>query len=155
MLSDPSITLYAVGASVGKTGLVRKAGCCITLEYVDEYGRNSRRVITHPIGNASLARAHLQAAHLALAAVTRPARRLISTKLVCSPEVKVILDEKDPAYSKTQGQNADVVAEARKWVLFYDRLRFAPCDAERLPGLEQALECAENQKGSDTDTVVV
>ena len=154
MVSDLNIILHAVGFS-GEGELVQKAGCCISLEFEDEYGRKSNRVITHPIGNASADRAHLQAAHLALASIIRPMRRMANVKLVCPAAVKAILDETDPEYSEVQKENNDVVGEARKWITFYDKLRFVPCSVQDLLGLDEAKACAESQKGSDTGTVVV
>ena len=153
MASDPSITLHAVGASISENELVQKAGCCVTMEYEDEYGRKSKRVITHPIGNGSIDRAHLQAAHLALASVVRPMRRIANIRLVCPGRVRAILDESDAEYSESQEDNIDIVGEARKWVTFCDHLRFIPSLVEDILGVDQARECAESQSGSDTGTV--
>ena len=153
MASDPKITLYAVGASISESELVQKAGCCVTMEYEDEYGRKSKRVITHPIGSGSIDRAHLQAAHLALASITRPMRRIANIGLICPERVRAILDESDAEYSESQRDNVDIVGEARKWITFYDRLRFIPSLVEDISGVDRARECAESQSGSDTGTV--
>lgn len=157
MASGPNISLHAVGVSIGEGELVQKAGCCITLEFEDEYGRKSRRVITHPIGNASEARAHLQAAHLALASITRPMRRIANVKLFCPMVVKVIAQDEidNPYYHKAATGNEDVIGEVKKWTTFYDKMRFAPCVVDEIPGHDQARTCAESQKSSDTGTVVI
>jgi len=153
MSLDPSITLYGVGASISEGKLVQKAGCCITLEFEDEHGRKSRRVISHPIGNASVNRAHLQAAHLALAAVVRPMRRTANVVLVCPGHVKAILDKSDTDYLESQVYDRDIVSKVRKWTTFYNKLQFALSAAEDIPGFNEAEECAESQSGSDTGTM--
>jgi len=159
MTSNPSIILYAVGSSVGEGDLVQKAGCCINMEFVDEYGRKSTRKITHPIGNASEARAHLQAAHMALASVIRSMRRLSTVELRCPAIVGVVVREEmgklcdDSCYRDDVVGNEDVIGEINKWSTFYDKLRFVPLAADDLLGRYDAKQCAESQKGSDTGTV--
>jgi len=147
---DPSIILYAVGASIQEDELVQMAGCCITLVFKDEYGRKRNRIITHPIGNAPLNRAHLQAAHLALASVVRSMRRVALVTLICPACVKAALDDTDPEYCEIGDA---VVGELRKWASFYSRLRFVSSAGEDIPGFDRARECAESQSGSDTGTI--
>ena len=153
MTSDPNIVLRAVGFSIGEGDLVQKAGCCIDMEFEDEYNRRSTRKITHPIGNASEDRAHLQAAHLALASVVRPMRKISVVELHCPTVVCDAMQEGRTPDSPAEA-NDDVIAEIRRWTTFYDKLRLVSCDADDLPGRQDAKQCAESQKSSDTNTVV-
>jgi len=150
MSPSTNIVLNAIGFSADK-GLTQKAGCCITMEFDDEYGRKSTRMITHPIGNATVRRANLQAVHLALAAVVRPMRKIADVMVVCPEDIKNILD--NPAHPE-EADNTDVIGEIRKWITFYTRLRFVSWSVESIPGYDKARECAESQSGSDTGTVV-
>ncbi len=155
MISNPNITLHAVGFSIREDDLVQKAGCCVTMEFEDEYGRKSKRVITHPIGSASLERAHLQAAHLALASVVRRMRRISNVKFYCPLCVQEVLDETNPKFSEVKVDNVDVIGETKRWVTFYTSLSFVACVAHNMLGVDQAKECAEFQFGSDTGTVII
>ena len=145
-MDSAEIKMQVVGYSTG-VGLVQQAGCCVRLEYRDEYGRKSHRMFTYPIGCATEERAHLQAAHLALASVVKMMRKLAVVEVACPSIVCDVVDNPDMIIDGCD----DVANEIRKWASFYNDIHFDARSINDLP-VEDARRCAESQQALDTGT---